>query len=464
MQNREQSLSGFRAFMVVLGGQLVSLVGTQMAQFALIIWTYEKTESATALALLAFFGFAPLIAVTPFAGTFVDRWNRKWTMMVSDGVAGVATMIIFALHLSDALQIWHLYVALALSGVSNAFQFPAFSASITLMLDEEHYARANGMQSVVQSASGIAAPVLAGMLLAFIGLSGVLIIDIITFLFAISALAVVHIPQPAATKSGQESRGSFFKETAYGFTYIWKRPSLLGMQIVFALANLFGGMAFVLLPALVLSRTGNDELALGTVQALIGVGGLLGGLAISIWGGPKRRVHGVLLGMILSSLLGQMTVGVGQSVLVWAAGGFLMMLFIPMVNASNQAIWQSKVAPDVQGRVFSVRRLIAQVTGPLAMVIAGPLADYVFEPGMAAGGALVPLFGDLVGTGPGAGIAVIFLVTGTLGTISGLAGYGVRVVRNIEDILPNHAAAVEKEKNVPAGDESPVTEGVPAGS
>jgi hypothetical protein len=200
---------------------------------------------------------------------------------------------------------------------------------------------------------------------------------------------------------------------------------------------------------MVLAQTGSDQVALGGVQAILGVGGVVGGLLLSVWGGPKRRVHGVLLGMTLSSVLGELVLGLGNGPLVWGIGAFFSSFFIPIINGSNQAIWQAKVAPDVQGRVFSARRLIAQLSWPLATLLAGPMADFLFEPAMAVGGPLANSFGGLVGTGAGAGMSLMFVVTGLMGMVVGLGGYAVPAIRNAEEILPDHDAAPEPQP-VPA--------------
>jgi DHA3 family macrolide efflux protein-like MFS transporter len=194
---------------------------------------------------------------------------------------------------------------------------------------------------------------------------------------------------------------------------------------------------------MILAQTSNDEVMLGTVQSVMGVGGVVGGLLLSVWGGPKRRIHGVLLGMALSSLLGELVLGLGNTLLIWGIGAFFSSFFIPIINGSNQAIWQAKVAPDVQGRVFAARRLIAQVSWPLATLLAGPMADYVFEPAMTAGGPLSDLFGGLVGTGPGSGMSLMFVITGILGVLVGLGSYAVPAVRDAERILPDHDVVPE---------------------
>ena len=359
------------AFTLIWFGQLISFVGTGMTRFALTVWAYETTGSAAVLAQVGFFSFVPIILVTPFAGALVDRWNRKLVMMLSDLGAGLSTIALLILYVTGNLQIWHIMVAGAFAGIFESFQFPAFSASISTMLNKAQYVRANAMLSLAESASGIVAPVLAGFLLVAIGIGGIMAIDIITFSLAVIAVLLVHIPQPGRSREGAEAGAGIWREAAYGFRYIWRRPSLLGLQASFFFSNLFSSIGIILLPAMILARTGNNETTLGLVQSALGIGGVVGGLLLSTWGGPQRRIHGLLLGFIGISLLGQSLLGIGQALPLWAAAGFFVGFFIPFINGSNQAIWQAKVAPDVQGRVFAARRIFAQVTIPLGFLLGG---------------------------------------------------------------------------------------------
>ncbi|MEO8392553.1 MAG: MFS transporter [Chloroflexota bacterium] len=434
--------TGMRAFLLVWFGQVISMLGSAMTTFALTIWAYEITGSATALALVAFFSFGPAILFSPIAGALVDRWNRKLVMMLSDLGAGVSTIAVFILYSTGHLQIWHLYVAGAVSGIFAVFQWPAYSAAISTMLPKDQYARASGLLGLADSTSNVFAPIFATALLAIIGISGVMIIDIVTFVFAVGTLLLIFVPQPEVSSEGAESKGHLLKESLYGFRYILKRPSLLALQLTFFCINLTGGFALALVAPMLLARTGNNNAVLATVQSVGAIGGIAGGLLLTTWGGPKRRIHGVLLGMIGASLLGHVLMGVGQIVFIWALASFARALFLPILNGSNQAIWQAKVAPDVQGRVFSARRMIAQITGPLSILVAGPLADRVFEPAMRSGGALAPIFGGLVGTGAGAGMGLMFVIAGVLSVAVGLAGYAFPVIRNAEELLPDHEAVV----------------------
>jgi DHA3 family macrolide efflux protein-like MFS transporter len=360
-------------------------------------------------------------------------------MMVSDLVAGLATISILLLQFFGILEVWHLYVAAIFQGLGNAFQWPAYSAAISTMIPKEQYGRANGMMSLMEMGPGVLAPLLAGALLPLIGLTGVLSLDVTTFLLALLVLSSIHVPQPPRTSEGAQAQGNILKEAAFGFRYILARPSLLGLQLVFFFGNLCAGIAFTVLAPMVLLRTNNDSVSLGFVQSAGAIGGVIGGIAMSAWGGFKRRVHGVLAGWIVSSFF-FMLVGLTTWLPLWVGALALSTLFAPLINGSNQAIWQSKVAPDVQGRVFSARTLIAWMTNPISPIIAGTLADYVLEPAMRTSSALSSVFGWLVPPGPGAGMSLLIIFGCLGGILAGLTGYFVQPIRDAEDILPDHDA------------------------
>lgn len=443
--------SGMRAFTIVWAGQFVSIFGTTMTQFALTIWSWEFVtkihpvdDPATAMALVGFFNFLPQVLFSPIAGALVDRWNRKLVMMLSDLAAGISTISIFLLYTSGNLQIWHLYLAGAFTGIFQAFQWPAYSASISLMIPKEQYSRADALLGLAESAPQIFAPILAGILLTVIGIAGIMVIDIVSFLAAIGTLLFVFIPQPERSETGDKAQGNLLQESLFGFKYILARRSLLGLQLIFFFGNLLASMTFPLLAPMILARTNNDGLTLSVVQAALGAGGVIGGLTLAARGGLKRRVNGVLGGWFLSSISGGVILGIGRILPVWIVAGFLTSFIVVYINASNQAIWQAKVPPDIQGRVFAARRMIAQIVGPLGILLAGPLADKLFEPAMREGGSLTGLFGGLVGVGPGAGMALLMVISGALAALVGVSGYLFPAIRNAEDILPDHDAGDEK--------------------
>ncbi len=306
------------------------------------------------------------------------------------------------------------------------------------MIKKEQYGRANGLMSLMEAGPGVLAPILAGALLPLIGLTGLLTIDVITFFIAIGALLIVHVPQPEKTAEGQQESGNIWKEAAYGFTYIFKRPSLLGLQMIFFFGNLFSGIGFTVFTPMILLRTNDNSVILGSINSAMAIGGVLGGIIMSAWGGLKKRTHGVLGGWIASHIF-VVAFGFATAPAFWIPLAVTQALISPLINTSNQSIWQAKVAPDLQGRVFSARRLIAWFTQPVAPLIAGLLADKWLEPSMTSGTtALASIFGSWVGTGPGSGMALLFIFAGMGPILVGLSGYFIPAIRNAESILPDH--------------------------
>lgn len=428
---------GMKAFFLVWAGQVFSMIGTAMTNFAMGIWAWEKTGQATPLALVGFFTMAPLIIMTPIAGVLVDRWNRKKVMAFSDIGAGITTMAIFILMVTGKLEIWHLYITGAVSGIFRSFQWPAYSAAISLMVPKKQYARTSGMISIAESGVGILAPVLAGVLLPIIQVKGIIAIDLITLVVALVFLLMVFIPDHKRDAE-DKSKGAFFRELTYGFKYIFDRKGLLYIQLSFFMFNLFFAIAFTLVVPMILASTNSNSTILGTIQSTGAIGSLVGALILTAWGGPKKKVLGVLFGWVIAAL-GLILMGAGGSLPFWLAADFLIMLVLPLVNGSNQAIWQSKVAPSVQGRVFSVRRVIAQVTGPLSMALAGPLADKVFEPAFTSGeGWLVRFLLPVFGSDPGAGMSVIIVISGILALGVGLGAFQNGQILHLEKLIPDH--------------------------
>lgn len=442
MRNPPRRPGGLAGFVVIWLGQIVSVLASGMSGFALTLWMYQQTGSATAMGLMQVFYITPFLLLSIPAGVMVDRYNRKLMMMVSDLAAVVATFGILLLLATGQLRFWHLYIANVLYGLGNTFQWPAYSAAISSMVPREQLGRANGLMSLMEAGPAVLAPVLAGALYPLIGLGGLLAIDVATFFLAIGALLVVAIPQPARTAEGERARqGGFLQEAMFGFRYIFNRPSLLGLQMIFLAGNLFAGVGFTVLAPMILARTDQNALAFGTVQTAGAIGGVIGGVLMSAWGGFQKRTHGVLLGWILFGLVGMLFMGVGRGLAVWIPASILGAMVGPVMNASNQAIWQSRVAPDLQGRVFSARRLIAWFTNPISPIIGGTLADFVFEPAMRNATVLQTVAAPLVGTGPGAGMGLLLVLCGLGAAAIGGAGYLIPAVREAEARLADQANA-----------------------
>lgn len=425
------------AFIIIWIGQFVSMTGSFMTSFALGIWAWEKTGSAQALALVGVFTYAPLIVMTPLAGMLVDRWNRKLVMMISDLGAVLSSLVVYVLYSNGGLEIWHIYATTAFASAFQAFQWPAYSAAMTLMIDKENYSRASGFISMMESGSNIIGPVLAGALIGVLGIKGILMVDLATFCIALITLLLVVIPQPEIEKKIYNFR-SFWGDVTFGFRYIFQRPGLFYLQLIFFGANFMTVFGWAVVNAMVLARTGGNAQILGFVQSFAAVGGLVGAVFLMIWGGPKKLALGIMFGWILNGLLGRFLMGVSESPWLWMISVFLLAFCMPTINGSNQALWQRKVPPDKQGRVFAVRRFIAQITIPVSMAFSGWMADNVFEPGFGspeAWGSRV--FGWLVGTGPGAGLSLMIAISGIMVAVVGLIGLISPSVRRVERALPD---------------------------
>ena len=423
-----------QTFVVIWFGQLVSLVGSGLTGFALGVWLYQQTGSVTLFALNALFFTVPQMLFSPFAGALVDRWDRRWAMILSDAGAGLTTLFLALMLFFGQLEFWHVYVATLFNALFGAFQWPAYSAATTLLVPKKHLGRAGGMVQLGEAISQLVAPALAGVLLVTIGLKGVMLIDFVTFAFAVLTLVAVRIPKPETSAQGAASKGSLWKEAAFGWRYIVARPGLLGLLVFFAAINFLWSMVNPLLIPTVLSMTTAD--VLGYVASFVGVGMLAGTLVMSAWGGPKRRIKGVVGFEMIQSLL-VIVMGLRSSVALLASAGAGILFCMPIVNGSSQALWQSKVQTDLQGRVFAVRRMIAMAAAPLGYIFVGPLADRVFEPLMATDGPLAPTVGRIIGTGPGRGNALMFIVIGILSLGVAIAAYLYPRIRLVEDELPD---------------------------
>jgi MFS transporter, DHA3 family, macrolide efflux protein len=445
-----RNLSSFRIFTIIWFGQLVSMLGTGMTRFALIIWAYQQTGSATTLALLGFFAWLPYLLVSPVAGVWVDKLDRRRVLLLADLGSGVLTCLALTLLFTGELAIWHIYLIEALTSVFDAFQRPAYIAATSTLLDKKEYARASGMRSLAYNGSQIGAPILAGALLPLIGIQGVMTFDIITFGIAMLTLAVVRIPRPLPAEEGEQDE-PFLTQVSFGFRYIFARKGLMGLMFLFAGIEFFAALTyFSVMPALILARSGGSETALGLVQATLGVGGVVGGLLVSIWGLPRRKIHAVCGLCGLSFLLGDMLFATGRTLPAWIIAAAVAAVFIPFITSGYMTIWQSKVAPALQGRVFATADMFRSMPKPIGYLIAGPIADWWLEPAMLPGGALAPTFGWLVGTGPGAGIGLMFAGTALLGGLMSFSGYLFRSVRRVEEELPDYDAPVAEQSLAPS--------------
>ncbi|ATB41113.1 MFS transporter [Cystobacter fuscus] len=400
-------------FLVALTGQVISATGARLTNFVLSLHVYQRTGSVTQFALTSLATVLPTVLLSPFAGVFVDRGDRKRALLLSEAGSGVCTLLLLAvLHLGE-LELWHINCAVAAISVFNVFQMPAFASATTLLVPREQLGRASGLYQMGEALGELLSPVLAGLLVVSLELSGILWIDVGTYSVALLLLLFVRIPRTAPGPQEQETRRSLLGEASYGLRYIRQRPGLLGLLVMLWVGNFSLGIVWTLLTPMLLSFT--TEAVLGTVLSFSGLGMVAGSVLMSVWGGPARLVHGVLGFLLLQGVV-LFSGGLQPSVPLVATAAFVFSFCIPLSSGCNMALWQRKVEPSVQGRVFAVRRMVVAASSPVAYVIAGPLADHVFEPLLAPGGPLAMSLGRVIGTGTGRGIGLMFMVLG-LGTV-----------------------------------------------
>ena len=396
-------------FLLLWAGQLVSLTGSGLTGFSLGIWAYQRSGSTTQYALILTFTILPTIIFSPLAGSVVDRWDRRRALIASHVGVAACTGLLLLLVLAGQLQIWHIYIATAFQATLNTFQWLALSAAVTVVTPAKHLGRAAGMTQLSEAMARVIAPVLAGVLLLMAGLWGVLAINSFTALFAVATLLFAHIPN-TEVDSAQKLRHALLLDFSFGWLYVTAHKGLLGLLILFAVTNFLNGTVVVLSTPYILSFA--SVATLGTILSVAGVGMVCGGLTMSAWGGPKQLVHAVV-GFEMLAGASIVMAGMSSSVAVVGAATFMFTFSVSSTLAASQAIWQRKVEPELQGRVFAVRRMIAWSTLPLAYIIAGPLADKVFTPLFAAGGPLAERAGRFVNVGPGRGIGFLFVLLGS---------------------------------------------------
>ncbi|HRQ23805.1 MAG TPA: MFS transporter [Anaerolineales bacterium] len=422
-----------KTFFIIWGGQLISMLGSGLTTFALGVWIYDQTRMATPFAITILLGSLPRILLLPFAGSIADRFNRRLIMILADTFTALLTLVIFILLGIGNLQLWHIYILAAAMSVSSAFQEPAYTASIAMIVPKEKLGSANGMVQMGQAIASVLTPVMAGALFVFIGFRGIIIIDFVTFFFAVGALMLVRVPQPE--QAAEHKSSNMWRDVVFGWNYLRERKGLFGLLLYYAMINFLLNWSAVLLVPMVLSRFTAD--VLGLIQTVMGIGMLAGSIVMSVWGGAKRRIPAAI-GFIVLGVSGFIVAGLNPSPYVIGAGIFILMFFIPLASGNSQVVFQTKVARDVQGRVFSVRSAISQSMMPIAFLTAGPIADRFFEPLMSEGGALANTFlGQWLGTGAGRGIALMYILAGLVAIVVSIFVYANPRIRNLEDELPD---------------------------
>ena len=420
-----------RQFLTIFSGQFASVLGSGLTIFALGVYVFQKTGSTTDYAMILFFAFLPPIIFAPIAGPIVDRFNRRLVMIVTDSFAALGTLLLLFLIRNGEIEVWHVYLVSAISATATPFQLPAYNASISQLVPGDKLMRANGLVRTSEGFQRMLSPILAAWLLGTVSLKGIIWIDLFTFLIAVTTLLMVRIPDLPPQLGKKTSIRADIKE---GFAYLWQRKPLLGLMAMFFCYNFFMGMLMALFTPMLLSFT--DTQTLGAIMSVFGASVILGGIGVTVFGGPKRLMTGIFVGMVCSGLA-MIIIGLTKNVYLMGSSCLIFGMAMPMIVSSSQTIWQKKIPHRLQGRIHSTRMMVAFASTPLAYLSCGPLVDHIFEPLMVSGSdlalRLVPLFGGDIGQGS----AVLMSLLGLLNLIFLLCVTMMPTLRNLEDLVPD---------------------------
>lgn len=367
---------GFKTFQLLLLGQFISMIGSGLTRFGLSVWVYQHSGSATQFTLTSLAAILPFMALTPVAGVLVDRFNRRWILIVSTSGTALSLLVLALFLYFDRLEIWHIYVSLTISACFGALQAPAFMSSLALLVPKKDLGRANGMGQFASGVSQILSPALAGVFIMVVKVYGVMLIDFVTYLFAIAILFVIHIPNPKPEQEPSISKKYLLKEAALGWTYILERRGLLKFFLLFGLVNFVMSIVIALATPLLLSTFRPS--ALSSVISVSGIGMLVGSLALGRLGKSGDKATLMLRFMGLCGIFVFLT-GMRVSLPLYLVSAFVVSFSVQVVNGCSAILVQTKVQPEVQGRVFSTSLLITSAAMPLALLVAGPLADHILN-------------------------------------------------------------------------------------
>lgn len=411
MKKYIETLQEMKSYLLLWGTQSFSGLGSAMTSYALVIWSYTQRGSALMTALLMVSSYAPYVLFSIFAGALSDRWNKKAVMLICDTVAALTTIVMLALMRSDTLQIWHLYLINGINGLMNSVQQPASEVAVTRLLPRKYYQRVGGMRYLASSLNSILTPIIATAVLGLAGMGAVVAFDLLTFAAAFLTLALaIRIPEEAEAQDKEK----ILTAAREGLDYLNRERGIFGLILFLAAINLVASLYEAAFPAMILSREGGSEKALGMVNAVIGMATLAGSILASFMKTPKSRVRVICNSLLFSMSTENFLLALGRTPVVWCLGGFLGWIAIPLMNTNLDAIMRLRVPDHMQGRVYAVRNSLQFFTIPLGYFMGGLLVDRVFEPIMslqAEGSILMALFGS----GKGSGAAFFFFVIAFLG-------------------------------------------------
>ena len=416
-----------RSYLLLWLTQLVSGLGSAMTAYALVIWSYTQAGSALRTALLMVCSYAPYVLCSIFAGALSDRWDKKRTMLVCDALAALSTTLVLLLLKHDALQIWHLYIVNAVSGLMNTFQQPASEVATSALLKREHYQKVGGLRYLSNSLNSILTPIITTAIMGLWGIGTVIAIDLCSFAVAFLVL-LFFIPIPRTESRKQQE--SVLQSAAEGIRWLKANPGIFHLMLFLAGINLVASMFNAALPAMVLSKA--SETALGTVNAVTGIAMLAGSILASFLPIPRSRVKAIWYCLMLSMCTENFCLAFASNVWVWCFGAVLGWIALPWMSANLEAVNRLNIPMEIQGRVFAARNSFQFFTIPVGYFLGGILVDEVLEPVMAmqtADSLLVRLFGF----GKGSGAAFLFAILWMMGIVVCLLFRGNEHIWSLEE-------------------------------
>ena len=416
MKNFKKLFQGLHSFILLWATQSFSELGSSMTSYALVIWAYQQTGSALTSALLTVCSYAPYVLLSIFAGALSDRWDKKRTMLVCDSLAAVSTLLVFFLLGTGRLEIWHLYLINGFNGLMNTIQQPSSDVAVSLLTPKEQYQRAGGMRSFSNSLITILSPVIATAIFSLFGMTAVIAFDFLTFGIAFITLAF-FIPIPAVKVSAGKAQETVLQAAGKGLQFLTRNKGIFYLILFLSAINLTASMYNAALPAMLLSRNGGSEAALGLVNACSGIANVAGSLIASFASKPKSRVRVITNSLLFSMSTENFLLALGHSTPVWCLGALLGWLFIPIMNTNMDVLLRTHIPVELQGRVYAIRNTFQFFTIPIGYFLGGICVDKVFEPYMSQKAA-DSLPGLLFGTGKGSGAAMLFLILGFIGVIT----------------------------------------------
>jgi DHA3 family macrolide efflux protein-like MFS transporter len=432
-RNFRETIKELCTFLILWGTQSFSSLGSSMTSLALVIWAYEQKGSALTTALLTICSYAPYVLFSIFAGSFIDRKNKKIIMLASDSFAALCTFFVLILLSTGRLKIWHLYFINTLNGLMNTLQQPAADVAVSLLTPKKHYQKVSGLRSLSNSLITVVAPVLSAALLSFAGLQWVILFDLITFFSAFTVL-LCFIKIPQVEPDGNSNRESMLQSVKSGLNYLKKERGILDLILFLAVINFTASIFNAALPPMMLSRAGGGKLELGMVNTAAGLATLAGSILVTLLPAPKSRVRVILNCLLFSMSTENFILAFGRTTPIWCFGSVLGWILIPVMGTNMDVLLRTKIPVTMQGRVYSARNTLQFFTIPLGYLSGGILIDKVFEPfiaNQASGSLLLKIFGS----GKGSGAALLFFVIGITGAISCLPFRFDRNLWKIEETL-----------------------------